>query len=200
MKSIFRTFLLLTILFFSEISFAEKPPSSKAQGFFFGVGVGPRLPLGDFSTTTDVGYGFNLEFSYTDNEFLPLFLYATIGFEQYPGSQNFYRETDYSNFHTNTLPVNFGARYYFPPLAENIVLFMPIIQVSGSYTYYQKLHEFKPGKGKTNFLEENSKFGFSVGGGISMFMLEMLASYNFFESNQYLAFDLRVRIPIFISL
>lgn len=199
MKSIFRNTIFLLIAL-SVFSFAEKPPSSRAVGFFIGVGVGPRLPIGDFASNTDVGYGFNIEFSYTDNEFLPVFLYTTIGFEQYPGSQSFYRETDYSNFHTNTLPVNFGARYYFPPLAENIVLFMPILQVSGSYTYYQKLHEFKPGRGKTNFLEETSKFGFSVGAGVSMFMLEILASYNYFESNQFVGFDLRVRLPIFISL
>ncbi|BDQ02565.1 outer membrane beta-barrel protein [Ignavibacterium sp.] len=199
MKSIFRNTIFLLIAL-SIFSFAEKPPSSRAVGFFVGVGVGPRLPIGDFASNTDVGYGFNIEFSYTDNEFLPVFLYTTIGFEQYPGSQSFYRETDYSNFHTNTLPVNFGARYYFPPLAENIVLFMPILQVSGSYTYYQKLHEFKPGRGKTNFLEETSKFGFSVGAGVSMFMLEILASYNYFESNQFVGFDLRVRLPIFISL
>lgn len=199
MKSIFRNILLIIILF-SESSFAENPPNSRAVGFFFGVGVGPRLPIGDFASNTDVGYGFNLEFSYTDNEFLPVFIYTTIGYEQYPGSQNFYRETDYSNFNTSSLPLNFGIRYYFPPLAENIVLFMPILQASGSYTYFQKLHEFKPGRGKTNYLEETSKFGFSVGVGISMFMLEMLASYNYLESNQFVGFDLRVRIPIFISL
>lgn len=199
MKSIFRNIIFI-IITLSVFSFAEIPPSSRAVGFFFGVGVGPRLPIGDFASNTDIGYGFNLEFSYTDNEFLPVFFNATIGFEQYPGSQSFYRESDYSNFHTNSLPINFGVRYYFPPLAENIVLFMPILQVSGAYTYYQKLHEFKAERGRTNFLEETSKFGFSVGAGVSMFMLEILASYNYFESNQFIGFDLRVRIPIFISL
>lgn len=198
MKSFFSKIIFLSIAL-SFVALAEKPPSSRAIGFFVGVGVGPRIPIGDFASNTDVGYGFNLEFSYTDNEFLPVFLYTTVGFEQYPGSQNFYRESDYSNFHTNSLPVNFGIRYYFPPLAENIVLFMPILQVSGSFTYYQKLHEFKPGRGKTNFLEETSKLGFSVGAGVSMFMLEILASYNYFESNQFVGFDLRVRLPIFIS-
>lgn len=199
MNSLFRKIIFI-IITFSILTLAENPPSSRAVGFFVGVGVGPRLPIGDFASNTDVGYGFNIEFSYTDNEFLPVFLYTTVGFEQYPGSQSFYRETDYSNFHTNTLPVNFGVRYYFPPLAENIVLFMPIAQISGSYTYYQKLHEFKPGRGKSNFLEETSKFGFSVGGGVSMFMLEVLALYNYNESNQFISFDLRARIPIFISL
>ena len=59
-------YLLIAILFFSTIVFAEKPPSSKATGFFVAFGVGPRMPIGDFSSTTDIGYGLNVEFSYTD--------------------------------------------------------------------------------------------------------------------------------------
>jgi len=179
--------------------FAEKPPANRATGFFVAIGVGPRLPLGNFSKTTDVGYGLNVEFSYTDNEFIPVFLYANVGFEQYPGSQNYFQETDYSNFHTNALPVNIGARYYFAPLLENVVLFMPIIQASASYTYFQTLNEFDQNAGRNNFLEDSHKFGFSAGAGISMFMLELLASYNYVPDNQFISVDLKVRIPLYIN-
>lgn len=192
-------YLLTAILFFSTIAIAEKPPSSKATGFFVAFGVGPRMPLGEFSNTTDIGYGANVEFSYTDNEFLPIFLFANIGYEQYPGSQNYFQDTDYSNFHTNALPVNIGARFYFAPLLENIVLLMPIIQASAGYTYYQTLNEFDQNSGRNNFLEDESKFGFSAGAGVSMFMMELLASYNYMPSNQFISVDLKVRIPLFIS-
>ncbi len=192
-------YLLTAILFFSTIAIAEKPPLSKATGFFVAFGVGPRMPLGEFSNTTDIGYGANVEFSYTDNEFLPIFLFANIGYEQYPGSQNYFQDTDYSNFHTNALPVNIGARYYFAPLLENIVLLMPIIQASAGYTYYQTLNEFDQNSGRNNFLEDESKFGFSAGAGVSMFMMELLASYNYMPSNQFISVDLKVRIPLFIS-
>lgn len=192
-------YLLISLLLLGNISFAEKPPSSKATGFFVAFGVGPRMPIGDFSNTTDIGYGVNVEFSYTDNEFLPVFLFGNIGYEQYPGSQNYFQETDYSNFHTNALPVNIGARYYFAPLLENIVLLLPIVQASASYTYYQTLNEFDQNSGKNNFLENESKFGFSAGAGISMFMMELLTSYNYMPSNQFISVDLKVRIPLYIS-
>lgn len=192
-------YLLTAILFFSTIMFAEKPPSSKAAGFFVAFGVGPRMPIGNFARTTDIGYGVNVEFSYTDTEFLPIFLFANIGYEQYPGSQNYFQETDYSNFHKNTLPVNVGARYYFSPLLENIVLLMPIVQASAGYTYYQTLNEFDENFGKNNFLDDESKFGFSVGAGVSMFMMELLANYNYMPSNQFISVDLKVRIPLYIS-
>jgi hypothetical protein len=163
------------------------------------LGVGPRVPIGSFANSSTLGYGVNVEFSYADSDILPVFLFANLGFEQYPGSQDFFQQTDYSNFHTNALPVNVGARYYFAPILENIVLLMPLVQVSASYTYYQKLHEFDTSAGRNNYLENNSKFGFSVGAGVSMFMMELLGAYNYNKENQYLSFDLKVRIPLYIN-
>ena len=192
-------YLLITLFFFSTVAIAEKPPSSRATGFFVAFGVGPRIPLGDFSNTTDIGYGLNVEFSYTDNEFLPVFLFANIGYEQYPGSQNYFQETEFSNYHTNALPVNIGARYFFAPLLDNIVLLMPIIQASASYTYSHTLIEYDDGISTPDRTEEDNKFGFTVGAGVSMFMMELITSYNYLPSNQFISIDLKVRIPLYIN-
>lgn len=190
----------LILVFLVQVSlFAEQPPSGRASGFFVSFGVGPRLPLAKFSNTSDIGYGVNVEFSYTDNEFLPLFLYTKIGFEQFPGSQNFFQESDYSNYHVNAIPVDIGARYYFSPLLENIVLLMPIAQVSATYCYSQTLNEFDQNSGKNNFLEDKHDFGFSAGAGFSMFMMELVASYNYLPKKQFLSIDLKVRIPLYIN-
>ncbi|MCL5027647.1 MAG: hypothetical protein M1480_01370 [Bacteroidetes bacterium] len=191
---------ILIILFGFGLVFAQKAPIDKARGLFIAFGVGPRLPISYFSNSSDLGYGFNVELSYTDDEYLPVFIFGKIGFDQFPGSQEFYETTDLSNYSTNALPISLGARYYFPPLVENIVLFMPIVEVSFDYTYFQKLHQFKLASGKSNYLEDISKFGFSVGTGLSMFMLEVLASYTYFQTNQFLSVDLKVRLPLYISL
>ena len=52
---------------------------------------------------------------------------------------------------------------------------------------------------KSNFLEENSKIGLSGGVGISMFLLEIMANYNYFQTNQYVSIDLKVRIPLYVA-
>jgi hypothetical protein len=194
MKKIF----LLILIFFS-ISYAENPPAEKARGLFIAFGVGPRLPINYFSNSTDLGYGFNVEISYTDNEYLPFFLFARVGYIQFPGSQDFYKITDYSNFSTTAIPVNLGFRYYFAPLLEKVVLFMPIIEVSAAYNYFVKLNQFKPTANKSNYTETESKLGISAGIGVSMFMMEILASYNFFQTNQFIGLDLKIRLPLFMS-
>ena len=195
MKKYFLLILLLVL-----ISPSLKAQEGKAEGVFLAIGVGPRLPVGVFANSSDLGYGFNFELSYTNTDYIPLFLFAKLGYETYPGSQSFYKTTDYSNFSTNTLPVSAGLRYYFGPILENIVLIIPITEVSVCYTYYQTLNQFKSSSLKSNFTATNSKLGFSVGGGFSMFIMEILATYNFNNSNQYVALDLKVRLPLYINL
>ena len=198
MKKYFLTIIFLLLL--PAHSWAQTPHADKAEGVFLAIGVGPRLPVGSFGNSSDLGYGFNFEISYTNTDYIPLFIFARAGFETYPGSQTYYQQTEYSNFSTNILPVSAGLRYYFPPLLENIVLIIPVIEVSLDYKYYQTLNQFKPSSLKSNYTDNISKLGFSIGGGFSMFMMEILAEYNYNTSNQYIALDLKVRLPLYINL
>ena len=194
-----KNIILIFLIILPSVLFAEKLPASKAQGVFIAVGVGPRLPVGSFSSSTDLGYGFNIELSYTDSDYLPFFVFGRIGLEQYPGSQEFYQETDYSNLSTRSIPIQVGIHYFLSPIFKDIVPLIPVLELAVSYSYIQKLHEFKIGSGRTNYKEEISAFGGSAGVGISMFLLEIMASYNYYKSNQYFAFNLNVRLPLFIN-
>ena len=193
---IFLVFIFTT----NNIVLAGEPPTSKAVGLFVAAGVGPRLPVGEFSSSTDLGYGLNIEASYTDSDYLPFFVFARLGYEQFPGSQDFYQGTDYSNYSTTIIPASLGVRYYFGPLVESVVLLIPVVEGSVSYTYFQVLNEFKADAGRSNYREDLWKFGGTVGAGFSMFILEIMANYTYYESNQYLSFNLNVRLPLYVSL
>ena len=186
-------------MFFQGISYAAELPESKAVGVFLSAGVGPRLPVGQFAGSTDLGYGFNIEASYTDSDYLPFFIFAKLGYEQFPGSQDFYRETDYSNYSTTIIPVSLGIRYYFSPLVESIVILIPVVEGSVSYTYFLVLNEFKSDSGRSNFKEDLWKVGGTAGIGLSMFILEIMANYTYYDSNQYFSFNLNVRLPLLIN-
>lgn len=191
---------LVLILIISGNVFCGEIPASKAVGIFISAGVGPRLPIGQFASSTDLGYGFNIETSYTDSDYLPFFIFARLGYEQFPGSQDFYQQTDYSNYSTMIVPASLGVRYYFSPLAENVVLVIPVVEASASFTYFQVLNEFKLNAGRYNFKDEFWKVGGTIGVGLSMFLLEIMANYTYYDSNQYLSFNLSVRLPLFINL
>ena len=180
--------------------FAGEPPSSKAVGIFLATGVGARVPVGQFANSTNLGYGLAVDISYTDSDNLPFFLFARLGFEQFPGSQDFYQNSDYSNYSTTVLPLSLGIRYYFAPLVESAILLIPVLEGSASYSYFQVLNEFKSNANRSNYTENIWKFGGTIGAGLSMFILEIMANYTYYESNQYLSFNLNLRLPLYVSL
>ncbi|MCA0387720.1 MAG: hypothetical protein LCH52_04430 [Bacteroidetes bacterium] len=191
------TFFLLLLLSFN--AFAGDPGESRAKGYFFALGVGPRVPFGNFSSKTIMGYGFNAELSYVDNKIMPYFIFGRIGFEQFPGSQDFYQDTEYSHYSMQYLPLSVGVRHYFPPILKNVFLLTPIAEVSGSMVIFQELHDFKQGINKNGYIEDGVRFGGSAGFGVSAFVLEAMASYNIYNDSHFISFDLRVRLPLFVS-
>lgn len=185
---------------FCSLLIAQMPEFGEAKGLFLSVGVGPKFPIGKFAETNNPGSGFDLDLSYTDNLFLPVFLNASVGYTHFPGSQDFYAKSDYSSFSSNAITAALGARYYFAPMMESIVLLMPVIDASLLYTNFNDYHQFKSGTGKSSFNNKYSKFGFQAGVGISMFMLDVMAHYNYLQGHNSVSFDLRVRLPIFIKM
>ncbi len=192
--------LLFFLLIISDFSFAGGTPDQSAKGIFLAFGVGPRFPVGTLANTSKFGYGFNAELAYTNDEYLPVFLFLKAGIENFSGSQDFYQSSAYSNYSTFAVPVNFGIRYYFPPIIKSQAIVMPLLELSANYGYYRVLNEFKAGSGRNDFTQNKSKIGFSAGMGLSVFMLEVLASYNYFESDQFLSVDLKIRFPLYINI
>lgn len=191
--------LLLLIISFLTIS-AQDFIHHPATGLFMSVGVGPRFPVGDFSENQNIGIGLDLEMAYTNTNFLPIFVFGNLGYMNFPGKQGFYRDSDYSSLTTNILQINGGVRYYLPPLIDDIVLLMPVIEASAAFGYFEKGHVFKIDSGKRNFTENNFKTGFKISAGFSMFLMDVMASYNYLHNNQFVALDMKVRIPIFVEM
>lgn len=191
--------LIIIIFIMSSMSFAQFR-FGDAKGLFMSVGVGPRFPIFNMSNSQNVGSGFNVTFSYTDNEFLPLFFYTSVGYHHFPGRQDLYKKTDYSSFSSNVISVLPGVRYYFKPIFEQVIILMPIIDIGAEYSLFEKWHQFKIGSNKKNFVEEQNKFGLHVGVGASMFLLDFITYYNYLPNNQFISVDLKVNIPIFVKI
>lgn len=194
MKKIFLVLILISSHIFSQgFTFGE------ARGLFFSVGVGPKAPIGDFSATNDIGIGFDFTASYADNQIVPVFFYTKIGYQTYPGSTKMYKTTDYASYTSNVFLLAPGLKFYLPPIITDLILIMPIIEVGPSMGFFNNTHVFKTTSGKDNFDELKGKFGFHVGGGFSMFLMEATANYYFFPNNHSISLDLRVQIPVFVK-
>lgn len=194
-----KKFLLIFILLVS-VSSAQSLKFGEAKGLFMAVGVGPKFPIGNFGDRCNIGVGFDVTLSYTDNLFLPVFLYTSLGYQHYPGRQDLYKTSDYSSFSSNVLTLAAGVRYYFPPLLENVVLLMPIADAGLEFGYFENFHQFKLDTNKPSYVEQKGKFGFQIGGGFSMFILDVITYYNYLPNNAYISFVIKANIPIFVKI
>lgn len=195
-----RNLIFVIIFILQGQIFSQTLDQGRARGLFLSLAIGPRIPISEFANSQALGVGINVDVSYTDNTYLPLFVYGRIGFEHYPGSADYYRRTNYSSFTVDAVPLNAGVRFYLPPLVKDIVLVIPAVEFGGSLAFFEKSHQFKLDSERNNFIEDNTKFGFHAGAGLSMFLIEIMGTYNYYLNNEYLSADIRVRIPVFIKL
>lgn len=185
------------LVFLATSSYAQL---GQAKGLFFSLGIGPKIPIGEYSATNGLGIGLDLTFSYADNKILPFFLYTKLGYQHYPASNNLINSSDYASYMTNEYLILPGLRYYFAPMVEDEILLMPIIEAGLSIGFFNNSHVFKTDSNKNDYTETLTKFGFHVGGGFSMFLLEATLNYFFFRDNHSLSLDLRIQIPAFAKL
>lgn len=192
--------IILILLLGSSVSFSQGFKLGDARGLFLSVGVGPKIPIGNFSATNEFGIGVDFSLSYTDNNFLPVFFTLKSAFNTFPGSTKMYKTTDYASFTTNQFLLLPAIKFYFPPVITDEILIMPIAEVGPSFGVLSSTHVFKAASGKLNYDETLTKFGFHIGGGFSMFFLEGVLNYYFFPDTQSISFDLRIQIPIFAKI
>jgi hypothetical protein len=198
MKQLKKTTLL--ILFVVSTLSAQGLQLGEARGLFLSVGVGPKIPIGDFSVTNNIGIGFDFTASYTDNQVIPVFLYTKLAYQVFPGATRMYKTSDYASFTTSEFLIAPGAKFYFPPVITDQILIMPIVEAGANIGFFFNTHVFKNSTGKSNIDETLTKFGFHIGGGFSMFFLEGIINYYFFPKNQVISFDLKIQVPIFAKI
>ena len=195
----YKIFILL-ILLINLNSYGQLTDPGNAQGVFLTVGVGPRFPIGEFGNQQSIGAGFDAMISFTDHELAPVFFYLNIGYQNHPGDYDYYKVTDHSSISTNIVSFHTGGRYYFSPLIEDMILLMPIIEGGITYSYVEKYHQYKIDSGKNDKLQGLSQLGFHIGGGLSFFLMDVTANYNYLQSNQYFSVNLRLTIPLAITI
>ena len=195
LKEIFLSLVLLTTIVSGQgLSLGE------AKGLFFSLGIGPKIPIGEYSATNGLGIGLDFTFSYTDNKILPLFFYTKLGYHHYPIASDLTTKSDYSSYMTNEYLILPGVRFYFAPIIEDQILLMPIAEVGASIGFFYNTHIFKSDSNINNYNESLTKFGFHIGGGFSMFLLETTLNYYYFPDNHSISLDLRIQIPIFAKI
>ena len=193
-------FKILLLIFLSNLVLAQYESPGEAQGIFLTIGVGPRFPIGELGSQQAIGAGFDAMISFTDIDFAPTFFYLNIGYQNHPGDYDYYKVSDLSSISTNIISFQAGARYYFAPIIEDMILLMPIVEGGVTYSFVEKYQQYKIDTNRPDKLLGISQLGFHAGGGLSFFLMDVIATYNYLQNNQYFSFNLRLTIPLALNL
>ena len=155
--------------------------------------------VGEFSKKNNAGPGVEAIISYTDIDFLPIFFYSNFNFQNHTGNYKYYKNSDHSTLSSSIISINLGGKYFFQPLVENVILLMPFIEGGFTYAYISDFHQYKIDLNKNDDIENLHKFGIHIGGGLSFFLMEIIASYTYLHSDQYLSLNLRVTLPVAVT-
>ncbi len=190
---------ILAGFLFAVSLFAQAPDFSKMQGWFWSIGVSPRFPVGDFSDYHNPGAGFDCEISYSDTEIQPVFVYLKGSYTHFPGRQSGYKGSQFASVSSNLLSANIGLKYFFPPIAEVFVLLMPHIEVEYSAGFFNTQYVYKSISSSPS---EEAVFynGGAAAFGISAFIADVSARYNYYYGRSFISGEIKLRLPIYISL
>ena len=120
-----------------------------------GAQAGISLPMGSFSDAASMGYGVMGTFLYGFNKNIDLA--GTIGYISYT--------TDVDGWSWSTVPILFGARYYF---GEGTTKFYGLANLGIYISSTTITIDFGPYGGVQSFSDSSSDFGFSFGGGVKL--------------------------------
>jgi hypothetical protein len=196
-----RKYVLLTLLFLSLPAYGQllNFKLGEARGLFLGMGVGPRIAVGDLSINHSMASGVEVILSYTDNRRIPFFVYSKAQFINFPSEFKDVLSGTVFELSSKVLSLQPGVRYFLPPISTQVVLLMPFVEGGMNLGVMLNKYQYN-GAFKSQYYDSSLHFGFHAGVGVSVFLMDALISYNYYYSYQFLGFTLRVRIPIFMKI
>lgn len=170
------------------------------EGLFLSLSPGLRIPLGGFADSHDPAAGLDISFSYADSGRMPVLYYLRAGYQHFGGRQSFMLSNDESSLSTSIFSFSPGISIFLKPITAEHLILCPVIEAGGSIALLRSLHQYKPDRWRPDFEDDRARLGFHLGAGMSLFLVDLMARYNYLKDNQYFSLDLDFRIPLYVAI
>ncbi len=206
-----RILILLGIMFFVSISVyaqdekTEQPKDTtntaklykssnpKPSGIFIAPTLGIDFPMNEFAdnSTYSVSYGFKLE--YASISIYPIVIFGQFQIQNHPGSDAFKTLNILSSAETKI--TSFGGGIYIllnKYLKSNFTMPFLVADVK----FYDVKRIISPEKSIEGIKMTDSKVIFSTGLGFTLFIFDIITSYNFAKEYSTLSVKTQFRLPL----
>ncbi len=168
--------------------------SQEVWGLFAAPQLGVRYPSGESYDKHKTGFNIGASLQYATTAF-PFFLKTEFGYSHFPQS----KLIDNAYHQKSIYSVSLGVEYLFYPIFASEAILVPFISFDLRYNFIERMRtEYIPELNNKSFFDQ--KFGFSIGAGVSVFLVDVIAKYYYQTYEPYVGFDFRLRLPVYISL
>lgn len=197
-----KVIIVIAVLFFSVLTNAQEDTSKtnihllnphKPGGIFISPIIGAEFPTRDFISNSKYAVCIGAKLEYSSLNIYPLVIGASIQYQNHSGADDF--KTKYLLNSLNTKITSFGVSL---DLLLNKYLkssfTIPFVFIEAKMLNVKK--EVSPESNYPNLKSTDSKIGYGVGGGFTLYIFDIYGTYLYAKEYSTISIKMRFRFPL----
>lgn len=163
------------------------------SALFLSVGGGIAVPLDTFKTSSNVTFGILGRLEFASTSIFPFVIGAQVDYFSYPGQDEYKTINLLANLRTKILAVGLNIEYSLAKLVKSSFT-MPFLSVDVKSNMIKR--EYDDNRTIDNLPREESKISVGAGIGMTIFIFDFVAKYNYMKDNSFVGVYTKTKIPV----
>jgi hypothetical protein len=166
----------------------------KSSGIFLAPDFGFNFPMGTFADKSKIAINFGARIEYASLSIYPFIPFAGVNTQKHKGSDAYMTENLLNYFDTEILSIS-GGVYFLANKYLRSNFTSPFLV--GEIKYYSIKRTADPDRELEGVLKSDSKIIFSGGLGFTLYIFDIITSYDFAGDYSNLNVRMQIHIPVF---
>jgi hypothetical protein len=163
------------------------------SALFLSIGGGIAVPLDTFKTYSNVTFGILGRLEFASTSIFPFVIGAQVDYFSYKGQDEYKTINLLSNLKTKILGIGLNIEYSLAKIIKSSFT-MPFLSVDVKTNMIKR--EYDDNRTIENLPREESKISIGAGAGMTIFIFDFVAKYNYMKDNSYVGVYTKIKIPV----
>lgn len=163
------------------------------SALFLTFGGGISIPLDSFKTYANVTFGILGRLEFASTSIFPFVIGAQVDYFSYSGQDEYKTINLLSNLKTKILGLGLSVEYSLAKVVKSSFT-MPFLAVDVKTNLITR--EYDVERTIENLPRQESKISIGAGIGMTIFVFDFVAKYNFMKDNSYVGVIAKMKVPV----
>jgi hypothetical protein len=178
---------------FSDSVSGKLVTKKSISALFLTIGGGIAVPLDTFKTYANVTFGVLGRLEFASTSIFPFVIGAQVDYFSYSGQDEYKTINLLSNLKTMILGIGLSVEYSLAKVVKSSFT-MPFLAVDVKTNMITR--EYDDNRTIENLPREESKVSIGAGIGMTIFVLDFVAKYNYMKDNSYVGVYAKMKVPV----